>query len=195
MASEPALHGQDEMADVAARVDELRRTIEGHNYRYHVLDEPSISDGEYDALMRELRELEQAHPELQTPDSPTMRVGATAVRALRGATASRAHALAGQRAHVRGARRVDQAPAHAHHRREGRLRAGAQDRRPRRGPDLRGRRVHGGGDARRRPGRRGHHAEPAHHSPDPYPAAGRRHPAARRGARRGLHVESRASSA
>ena len=60
---------------MAARVDELRREIEGHNYRYHVLDEPTVSDAEYDALMRELRALEQAHPELQTPDSPTMRVG------------------------------------------------------------------------------------------------------------------------
>jgi len=61
---------------VVARVEALRREIEEHNYRYHVLDSPTISDGEYDALMSELRALEQAHPELQTPDSPTMRVGA-----------------------------------------------------------------------------------------------------------------------
>jgi DNA ligase (NAD+) len=63
---------------VAARVDALRRQIEEHNYRYHVLDDPIVSDAEYDELMRELRALEEAHPEVQSPDSPTMRVGAKA---------------------------------------------------------------------------------------------------------------------
>ncbi len=58
------------------RVEELRRIIEYHNYRYYVLDSPEISDGEYDSLMRELMELEKKHPELITPDSPTQRVGA-----------------------------------------------------------------------------------------------------------------------
>lgn len=62
--------------DPAARVQELRALIDQHNYRYYVLDEPSISDKEFDALLRELMELEQAHPELVTPDSPTQRVGA-----------------------------------------------------------------------------------------------------------------------
>jgi DNA ligase (NAD+) len=62
-------------ATAAARVDELRREIEYHNYRYHTLDDPVISDAEYDALVRELRALEEAFPTLQTPDSPTMRVG------------------------------------------------------------------------------------------------------------------------
>ena len=57
------------------RVEELKRTIEYHNYRYYVLDSPEISDGEYDSLMRELMEIEQEHPELITPDSPTQRVG------------------------------------------------------------------------------------------------------------------------
>jgi len=60
---------------VRRRIEELRREIEYHNYRYYVLDQPEISDAEYDALMRELEELEQAHPELVTPDSPTQRVG------------------------------------------------------------------------------------------------------------------------
>ena len=60
----------------AERVDELRRAIEHHNYRYHVLDDPEISDAEYDRLYDELRELERAHPELASPDSPTQRVGA-----------------------------------------------------------------------------------------------------------------------
>jgi DNA ligase (NAD+) len=57
-------------------VEALREQIRYHNYRYYVLDEPIISDAEYDALMRELRALEAAHPELVTPDSPTQRVGA-----------------------------------------------------------------------------------------------------------------------
>jgi DNA ligase (NAD+) len=58
------------------RAAELRREIEHHNHRYYVLDDPVISDPEYDALLRELIELEERHPELRTPDSPTQRVGA-----------------------------------------------------------------------------------------------------------------------
>lgn len=57
------------------KAEELRRQINYHNYRYYVLDDPVISDGEYDALMRELKELEKNQPELITPDSPTQRVG------------------------------------------------------------------------------------------------------------------------
>ncbi len=59
-----------------ARVRDLREQIDYHNYRYYVLDDPEIPDSEYDRLMRELQELEAAHPELITPDSPTQRVGA-----------------------------------------------------------------------------------------------------------------------
>ena len=55
---------------------ELRETIEYHSHRYHVLDDPEIADAEYDALVRELAELEAAHPELITEDSPTQTVGA-----------------------------------------------------------------------------------------------------------------------
>ena len=58
------------------RVEELRREINHHNHRYHVLDDPVISDAEYDVLMQELRALEEHHPELVTPESPTQRVGA-----------------------------------------------------------------------------------------------------------------------
>ncbi|MDP3064548.1 MAG: NAD-dependent DNA ligase LigA, partial [Chloroflexota bacterium] len=58
------------------RAEELRKQVNDHNYRYYVLDSPVVSDAEYDALMRELRELEAAHPELVTLDSPTQRVGA-----------------------------------------------------------------------------------------------------------------------
>jgi DNA ligase (NAD+) len=62
--------------DPAQRIAALREQIREHNYRYYVLDEPSVSDAAYDALMRELRALEEAHPDLRTPDSPTQRVGA-----------------------------------------------------------------------------------------------------------------------
>ena len=59
----------------AARIADLRRQLEDANYRYHVLDEPSIPDAEYDRLLRELEALEAAHPDLVTADSPTQRVG------------------------------------------------------------------------------------------------------------------------
>ncbi|MBN1154943.1 NAD-dependent DNA ligase LigA [candidate division KSB1 bacterium] len=55
---------------------ELRNKIRYHNYRYHVLDDPDISDADYDKLFRELQKLESDHPDLITPDSPTQRVGA-----------------------------------------------------------------------------------------------------------------------
>jgi DNA ligase (NAD+) len=60
------------------RVAELRGRIEKANYEYHVLDQPTIADEAYDALMRELQSLEASHPELVTPESPTQRVGAPA---------------------------------------------------------------------------------------------------------------------
>ena len=61
--------------DLQKKAKELRKQINHHNYRYYVLNDPLISDGEYDALMRELKELETDEPELITPDSPTQRVG------------------------------------------------------------------------------------------------------------------------
>lgn len=65
---------------IAGRIDALRRAISTHAHRYYVLDDPIISDAEYDALWRELVSLEVEHPELLTPDSPTQRVpGASAV--------------------------------------------------------------------------------------------------------------------
>ncbi len=57
------------------RVEELREQLNHHSYRYHVLDDPEVSDAEYDELIRELRGLEDEFPELITPDSPTQRVG------------------------------------------------------------------------------------------------------------------------
>jgi len=61
---------------LAERVAQLRREIERHNYLYYVKDAPEITDAEYDALMRELADIEARHPELVTPNSPTQRVGA-----------------------------------------------------------------------------------------------------------------------
>ncbi|HVY40581.1 MAG TPA: NAD-dependent DNA ligase LigA [Polyangia bacterium] len=71
------MHTADEAELAAAkrRVEELRAEIEHHAYRYYVLDAPEVSDAEFDRLLRELRDLEQRHPELLTPDSPTQRVG------------------------------------------------------------------------------------------------------------------------
>jgi DNA ligase (NAD+) len=61
--------------DIKRRIEELRREIEQHNYRYYVLSEPIISDRKYDSLFRELEELEKANPQFYSPDSPTQRVG------------------------------------------------------------------------------------------------------------------------
>ncbi|MFL5920280.1 MAG: DNA ligase LigA-related protein, partial [Gaiellaceae bacterium] len=62
--------------DLQQRLDELREQVDHHLHRYHVLDEPEISDAEYDRLFDELKGLEEEHPDLITPDSPTQRVGA-----------------------------------------------------------------------------------------------------------------------
>lgn len=61
--------------ELLLRVEELRRALEDASYEYYVLDAPTITDAEYDRLLRELRQVETAHPELVTPDSPTQRVG------------------------------------------------------------------------------------------------------------------------
>lgn len=68
-------------AQIEARIRQLREEIEGHNYRYYVLDAPSIPDAEFDKLFRELQQLEADHPQLLTPDSPTQRVGAKPLEA------------------------------------------------------------------------------------------------------------------
>ncbi|MBK6348942.1 MAG: NAD-dependent DNA ligase LigA [Proteobacteria bacterium] len=69
--------------EVARRARELRELIENHNYRYYVLDDPTIADAQFDALMRELQQLESMHPELADADSPTQRVGGQAAREFR----------------------------------------------------------------------------------------------------------------
>ena len=66
---------RDIPANVLARARELREELDYHSYRYYVLDDPTIGDPEYDALLDELRALEAGHPSLRTPDSPTQRVG------------------------------------------------------------------------------------------------------------------------
>ncbi len=66
----------NDISNIEKRAKELRDLINYHNYRYYVLDSPEISDVEYDELMRELIAIEEAHPELITPDSPTQRIGA-----------------------------------------------------------------------------------------------------------------------
>src|SRR6476659_7301094 len=63
------------MPDSARDIEKLREELRRHEHLYYVLDQPEISDAEYDALMRRLQELETQHPELATPDSPTQRVG------------------------------------------------------------------------------------------------------------------------
>jgi DNA ligase (NAD+) len=62
-------------ASVKKEIEELREKLRYHEYRYYVLDDPEISDAAYDRMMNRLKELEAAHPELVTPDSPTVRVG------------------------------------------------------------------------------------------------------------------------
>ena len=66
------------MPEVERRLEELRREVTRHEYLYYVLDQPEITDPQYDALYHELAELEASHPELVTPDSPTQRVGGEA---------------------------------------------------------------------------------------------------------------------
>lgn len=62
--------------NIKDKIQQLRRKLDEHNYRYYVLDDPLISDAEYDRLLRELQTFEEENPDLITPDSPTQRVGA-----------------------------------------------------------------------------------------------------------------------
>src|SRR3990167_1268062 len=71
----------DTAANAAQRILELRAELDRHNHSYYVLDEPSVPDAEYDRLFRELQALEAEHPALITVDSPTQRVGGTALTA------------------------------------------------------------------------------------------------------------------
>ena len=84
-------------AEAKLRVEELREQINHHCYRYHVLDDPEVSDVEYDELMRELAGWRTEFPELITPDCPTQRVGGDPSRPVRAGPAPCADAVAGQR--------------------------------------------------------------------------------------------------
>ncbi len=64
------------MSDQQQQINQLRQQLNQHNHAYYVLDNPTIPDADYDALFQQLQQLEQQHPELVTPDSPTQRVGA-----------------------------------------------------------------------------------------------------------------------
>ncbi len=75
-----------EKQEAAKRIEELREQLNYHNYRYYVLDDPEISDAEYDRLLRELQDLEKEFPELITPHSPTQRVGAPPLEAFQTVT-------------------------------------------------------------------------------------------------------------
>jgi DNA ligase (NAD+) len=67
--------GASDTSSLERRVDALRKSIENLNYDYYILDRPTATDAEYDALLRELRAIEAEHPELVTQESPTQRVG------------------------------------------------------------------------------------------------------------------------
>ena len=69
------------LKEIKNKIEKLRAEINRHNHLYYVLDSPEISDAEYDALMRQLKQLEGKYPQFLTPDSPTQRVGAAPVEA------------------------------------------------------------------------------------------------------------------
>ena len=73
-------HGKRNMPDpdpqIIAEVENLRKALHHHNFRYYVLDDPEISDAEYDRMMQKLIRLEESYPQLTSPESPSVRVGA-----------------------------------------------------------------------------------------------------------------------
>jgi DNA ligase (NAD+) len=74
--SDPTVAVDESTAKAAHRHAELAGAVDEARFRYHVLDRPTMADGEYDAMMRELQAIEEEHPQLRTPDSPTQKVGA-----------------------------------------------------------------------------------------------------------------------
>ena len=160
-----------------ARAEQLRAELHEHGRRYYVLDDPTIGDDEYDALLDELRALEAAHPELVTPDSPTQRVGGEPVSSLPKVAPRDPDAVARQRALGGGAARVGRRGCA----RTSRARA-SRTRRSSSSPSRRSTAWRSrcatrtasscGRDARQRRDRRGRHAQPAHDPDDP--AADRR---------------------
>ena len=176
------------------RAAELRAAIDEHNYRYYVLDAPTIADAAYDALFRELQALEHAHPALAHADSPTQRVGAAAgggirsrsriaCRCSRSTTPSATEEVGAFDRRIREALGISR----------GRLRGRAEIRRARDQPRLRGRPVHARRDARRRLHRRKRHANLQNRARHPAHALRGEAPPPRyaRGARRGVDAQAR----
>ena len=176
------------------RADELRRQIAHHDHRYYVLDDPEISDPDYDDLLRELREIEEEHPELLTPDSPTQRVGGKPLDKFKQVEHHEPMLSLAQRPRRGRAARLGQArraPARAarHLGTGDPLRHRAEGRRPGDLAHLRERRLHPRRDPRRRADRRGRHPEPEDDQGDP--ALDRGCARAGRGPRRGLPADRR----
>ncbi len=82
--------------DSEKKIEALREKIRHHEYLYYVLDNPEITDAEFDKLMQQLKDLESEHPSLVTPDSPTQRVGGQAARGIRQGAALHADVVARQ---------------------------------------------------------------------------------------------------
>ena len=186
-------------SDDAARVAELRRHVEHHNHRYHVLDDPELPDSAFDALFDELKALEEVHPELVVADSPTQRVGGApaagftkvehlqAMGSLEKVTTS--EALEKWAADVRKRLGTDETVAYVDRTEDRRLCDLAR---------LRERRLRPGCDPRRRLARRGRDPEPPHGGSRAARGCSRttsEPPAAARGARRDLLPARRASRA
>ena len=197
LARRSCVGGRVSAPTAAARVAELRARDPRHDHAYYVDDAPTVDDATYDALVRELRALEEAHPELVTPDSPTQRVAGGLREGLRRGPPPAADAVARQRAQ-RGRsceawdERVRRLLAAAGVDGAAPLRHRAEDRRAR---DLAASTATACFDARRdarqRRGGRGRDGEPAHRAraaaADGRPGAAR----ARRGARRGVPADGR----
>ena len=155
--------------DPLDRLQQLREQIRHHEDRYYVLNDPEISDAEFDALLHELERLEAEHPDLVTPDSPTQRVAGRPVEGF--ATVEHlAPMLSLDNAYndescapSTSASARGRAPAT----RTRAVRGGAQDRRPEHRADLRGRTAGARRDARRRGARRGRDRQRPHHPRDP----------------------------
>ncbi len=177
--------------DFEKQACQLRETLRRHEHLYYVLDQPEISDAEYDELMGRLRELEAAHPELVTPDSPTQRVGGKPREGFvkvphSSVMLSLDNAL--NEGELRDFdRRVRELLGGAPYRYVAELKLDGLSM----AVHYRGRPARPGRDARRRRGGRRRHRERAHHPLAA--AAGRGRPAGLRGARRSHH-EPRAPS-
>ena len=164
-------------AKAARRAAALREELNEHAHRYYVLDDPTIEDDVYDALYAELEALEDEHPELVTPDSPTQRVGGDAGQPADEGHARAADALAGQRPQRGGAARLDRRACATTSRARGSrtpTSSTSASRRSTAWPSRcsTGRRARARRDARQRRGRRGRDPQPAHDPDDP--AADRR---------------------